>query len=57
MVLVVHVRVHMLNRVMNMLVIMILGQMQPDAEPHEHTRGQELHRHWLAKEDHSGQSA
>jgi hypothetical protein len=51
---VVHVRMGMFHRLVGMLVLVVLGEMQIDAEPHESARRQELQRQWLCEEDDGG---
>jgi hypothetical protein len=45
--LVVHVRMDMLQRFMHVLVLVVLGQMQPHAQSHQHTGRAQLDRQRL----------
>ena len=57
MVLVVHVRMRVLDEFMDVLVLVALGEVQPDAERHEQAGRQQLPRHGVALEQHRDQSA
>lgn len=48
-VLVMHVRVLVLHRLVHMLVLVPLGEMEPDAEAHEPAGGEQLQRQRLAE--------
>ena len=52
MMLVVHVRMGVLHRLVDVLVLVPLGQMQPDAERHQAARRGELHGEGLAERQH-----
>ena len=42
---------------MHVLVVMILGEMQPDAKPHQKARGDKLHSDRFTKQKQSGNSS
>ena len=52
MVLIVHVRMSVLHGLMDVLVLMMLGEMQPDADAHQQARGKQLEGQGLAEKHH-----
>jgi hypothetical protein len=44
------VPVTMSHRLVHMLMVVMLGQMQPDSEPHQRPGGQKLRRQWITKQ-------
>ena len=54
---IVHMRMAMLLGLMDVLVVMILGQVQPDADAHEQASDRELQRHGLAQSNHRYEGA
>jgi hypothetical protein len=49
---IVHMRIRVGESLVNVLVLVVLGQVQPHAQSHQGTRHNELRRHRLAECDH-----
>lgn len=57
MVLVMHVSVRVLDRLVHVLMIVTLGDVQPDADHHQRRRHSQPGRQWLLEHDHTNQRA
>jgi hypothetical protein len=54
---VMHVRVLVLHRLMDVFVFVVLGKVQPDSQGHKQTSSGEPRRRWIAQRDHGGERA